>query len=97
VKSTPGEPGLRSAGDVPDGAPIIVASPIYCGLVIPKIEFYNAYRLILRIEYIPSVSGQMTVVVNAVVIAVVVPVEVATEGKTKKIINLLLTSISTHQ
>jgi hypothetical protein len=93
VKSTPGEPGLRSDGDVPFGAPMIVALLIYCGLVIPKTELSNDYRLILWIEYIPSVSGQMIVVVNAVVVVVVVVVSdvgvVPTEEKRYNFIYLL--------
>jgi hypothetical protein len=50
VKSTPGEPGLRSVGDVPFGAPMIVALLIYCGLVIPKIELSNVYQWMLCVE-----------------------------------------------
>jgi hypothetical protein len=93
LKSTPGEPGLRSVGDVPFGAPMIVALLIYCGLVIPKTELSNDYRLILWIEYIPSVSGQITVVVKAVVIAVVV----GAKRKPNNIVYLMEISIYTHQ
>ena len=38
MKSTPGEPGLRSDGDAPGGAPTSVAVVMYCGLPIPTVE-----------------------------------------------------------
>ena len=34
-KSTPGEPGVRSDGDVPCGAPVRMGVPRYCGLSMP--------------------------------------------------------------
>ena len=36
LKVTPGDPGVRSVGLVPGGAPVSWTSLMYCGLVIPK-------------------------------------------------------------
>ena len=36
LKVTPGDPGLRSDGLVPEGAPVSLTSVMYCGLVMPR-------------------------------------------------------------
>ena len=79
VKVTPTDPGVRSDGSVPGASSTNDASLMYCGLFMPAADIDSLMETHLDIHastyYIPSVSGQMTVVVMGEPLVSVDPID----------------------